>query len=104
MCAYLTRHFVPNTHLAPRMASAGGAYGASRASDTDFRKKWDKEEYAEKARKKDEDERDRMKENEERMRQGMLTLHFAHCSFPNHRQERSLEKRAKMISQSPLSI
>ena len=54
------------------MASAGGAYGASRASDTDFRKKWDKEEYAEKAKKKDEEERDRMKENEERMKQGSL--------------------------------
>ena len=50
--------------------STGGAYGASRAQDTDFRKKWDKEEYAEKAKKKDEEERDRMKENEERMKQG----------------------------------
>ena len=46
-----------------------GAYGA-RASDTDFRRKWDKEEYAEKARQKDEEERLRMQENEERMKQG----------------------------------
>jgi U4/U6.U5 tri-snRNP component SNU23 len=51
------------------MADKGGAYG-SKAGDTDFRKKWDKEEYAEKARKKDEEEKDRMKENEERMKQG----------------------------------
>lgn len=51
-------------------AQGGGAYG-TRASDTDFRKKWDKEEYAEKAKKKDEEERERMKENEERMKQGV---------------------------------
>ncbi|KAF7983329.1 hypothetical protein HWV62_15968 [Athelia sp. TMB] len=51
------------------MADKGGAYG-TKAADTDFRKKWDKEEYAEKARKKDEEEKDRMKENEERMKQG----------------------------------
>ncbi|KIP04107.1 hypothetical protein PHLGIDRAFT_31508 [Phlebiopsis gigantea 11061_1 CR5-6] len=51
------------------MSGQGGAYG-TKASDTDFRKKWDKEEYAEKAKKKDEEERDRMKENEERMKQG----------------------------------
>ncbi|KAF7321804.1 Zinc finger matrin-type protein 2-like [Mycena kentingensis (nom. inval.)] len=43
---------------------------ASNAADTDFRKKWDKEEYAERAKKKDEEERERMKDNEERMRQG----------------------------------
>lgn len=46
-----------------------GAYGA-RASDTDFRRKWDKEEYAEKARQKDEEEKLRMQENEERIKQG----------------------------------
>lgn len=49
--------------------SGQGAYG-TKASDTDFRKKWDKEEYAEKAKKKDEEERERMKENEERLKQG----------------------------------
>jgi U4/U6.U5 tri-snRNP component SNU23 len=51
------------------MSGTGGAYGA-KAKDTDFRKKWDKEEYAEKAKKKDEEERERMKENEERTKQG----------------------------------
>ncbi len=43
---------------------------ASKAADTDFRKKWDKEEYAEKAKKKDQEERERMQENEERLKQG----------------------------------
>lgn len=51
------------------MADKQGAYGA-KAADTDFRRKWDKEEYAERAKKKDEEERDRMKENDERMKQG----------------------------------
>ncbi len=46
-----------------------GAY-VTKAADTDFRRKWDKEEYAEKARKKDDEERERMQENEERMKQG----------------------------------
>jgi U4/U6.U5 tri-snRNP component SNU23 len=49
--------------------SKQGAY-ATKAADTDFRRKWDKEEYAEKAKKKDEEERLRMQENEERMKQG----------------------------------
>ena len=53
------------------MAQQGGAYGTP-ASDTSFRKKWDKEEYAEKARQKDEDERLRMQENDERLKQGLL--------------------------------
>ncbi|EJU04062.1 hypothetical protein DACRYDRAFT_48200 [Dacryopinax primogenitus] len=39
-------------------------------SDGSFRKKWDREEYAEKAKVKDEEERERMKENDARMRQG----------------------------------
>lgn len=51
------------------MADKGGAY-ATKASDTDFRKKWDKEEYAERAKRKDIEERERMQENEERMKQG----------------------------------
>ncbi|KIL65924.1 hypothetical protein M378DRAFT_76186 [Amanita muscaria Koide BX008] len=46
------------------------AYGGTKAADTDFRKKWDKEEYAEKAKKKDQEERERMQENEARMKQG----------------------------------
>ena len=53
------------------MSSKEGAYGA-RAGDTDFRKKWDKEEYAEKARQRDQEEKERMQENEERMKQGVL--------------------------------
>ena len=57
------------------MADKGGAYRV-KATDTDFRKKWDKEEYAEKARKKDEEERERMKENEERMKQGACLKHL----------------------------
>ena len=52
------------------MSSKQGAYGA-RAGDTDFRKKWDKEEYAEKAKQRDQEEKERMQENEERMKQGM---------------------------------
>jgi len=51
-----------------------GAY-ATKAADTDFRRKWDKEEYAEKARKKDEEERLRMQENEERLKQGTTSLY-----------------------------
>ena len=51
------------------MSGKQGAYGA-RAQDTDFRKKWDKEEYAEKARQRDQEEKERMQENEERMKQG----------------------------------
>ncbi|KAI0645428.1 hypothetical protein C8Q79DRAFT_964547 [Trametes meyenii] len=51
------------------MSGKQGAYGA-RAQDTDFRKKWDKEEYAEKARKRDEEEKERMRENEELQKQG----------------------------------
>ncbi|TRM69376.1 hypothetical protein BD626DRAFT_473874 [Schizophyllum amplum] len=43
---------------------------ASNAKDTDFRRKWDTEEYAEKARKRDAEEAERAKENEERLKQG----------------------------------
>ena len=58
--------------------SKQGAY-ATKASDTDFRRKWDKEEYAEKARKKDDEERERMQENEERMKQG--TKRVVYCTI-----------------------
>jgi len=51
------------------MADKAGAYG-SKAADTDFRKKRNREEYAEKARKVDQEEKERMQENEERMKQG----------------------------------
>jgi hypothetical protein len=54
------------------MADKGGAY-ANKASDTDFRKKWDKAEYAERAKQKDTEEKERMQENEERMKQGQWT-------------------------------
>jgi len=57
------------------MADKAGAYG-TKAADTDFRKKWDKEEYAERAKKKDQEERERMQENEERMKQGMSITSF----------------------------
>ena len=57
------------------MSNKQGAYGA-RAGDTDFRKKWDKEEYAEKARQRDREEKDRMQENEERMKQGTSNTVF----------------------------
>lgn len=65
--------------------SSGGAYGV-KAKDTDFRKKWDKEEYAERAKKKDEEERERMQENEERLKQGrsilrMDCLPLMHCNY-----------------------
>ncbi|KAH8993246.1 hypothetical protein EDB86DRAFT_2929442 [Lactarius hatsudake] len=51
------------------MGDGQGAY-ATKSADTDFRRKWDKEEYAERAKKKDDEERERMQENEERMKQG----------------------------------
>ena len=50
--------------------SAMSAQGTNKVGDTDFRKKWDKQEYAEKAKKRDLDEKERMQENEERMKQG----------------------------------
>ena len=69
--------------------SSGGAYG-TKASDTDFRKKWDKEEYAERAKKKDEEERERMKENEERMKQGAHRTPTALRTYePTRREEAS---------------
>jgi hypothetical protein len=47
------------------------AYGVNRACDTDFRKKWDKQEYAERAKECDLEKKERMQENEEGTRQGM---------------------------------
>ena len=44
---------------------------ASNAKDTDFRRKWDTAEYAEKAKKRDAEEAERAKENEERLKQGV---------------------------------
>jgi hypothetical protein len=61
---------------------------ASKATDTDFRKKWDKEEYAEKARKHDLEEKERMQENEERLKQGLLAnfISFLLCCSSYSRQ------------------
>ena len=48
------------------MAEKKGAYETT-ATDTNFRRKWDKEEYNEKAKQKDQEERERMQENEVEM-------------------------------------
>ncbi|KLO16963.1 hypothetical protein SCHPADRAFT_887403 [Schizopora paradoxa] len=47
-----------------------GKATASSAQDTNFRRKWDLEEYAEKEKKQDQDEKERMQENDERTKQG----------------------------------
>lgn len=39
-------------------------------SEAGFRRKWDKEEFAQKAKEKDEEEKKRMQENEELMKKG----------------------------------
>jgi hypothetical protein len=87
--------------------SKQGAYG-TRASDTDFRRKWDKEEYAEKARQKDEDEKLRMQENEERIKQGTAGISVCvQMSIDSlgsiGRQARSLSRGRGRTSQSPPS-
>ncbi|CAE7211912.1 unnamed protein product [Rhizoctonia solani] len=51
------------------MSEKVGAYG-NKATDAGFRRKWDTEEYAQKAKEKDEEERKRMQENEELMKKG----------------------------------
>jgi U4/U6.U5 tri-snRNP component SNU23 len=56
------------------MAGDSAAAGVKGVKGVEFRKKWDKEEYAEKAKQRDEDEKDRMKENEERLKQGPSPL------------------------------
>ncbi len=58
---------------------SGGAYGV-KAQDTEFRKKWDKEEYTERAKQKDLEERERMQENEERLKQGTFTARITRIS------------------------
>ena len=72
------------------MGETDGAY-AAKAGDTDFRKKWDKEAYAEKARKRDMEEAERMQENEARLKQGKMTpfqcLHYQ--TDKQHREETS---------------
>ena len=49
---------------------------ASAAKDTSFRRTWDKEEYAERAKQKDADERERMQDNEQRAKQGAVKISF----------------------------
>ncbi|KAG8745723.1 hypothetical protein FRC10_007203 [Ceratobasidium sp. 414] len=53
------------------MSEKVGAYGG-KASEAGFRRKWDKEEYTQKAKEKDEAEKKRMQENEELMKKGTL--------------------------------
>ena len=71
-----------STYSSTAMSEKKGAY-TSTAQDTNFRRKWDKEEYAEKARQKDEEEKQRMQENEERLKQGacFISGHFTHTNF-----------------------
>jgi U4/U6.U5 tri-snRNP component SNU23 len=45
---------------------------APKGTNVQFRREWDKEEYAERAKQKDDAERERMKENGERMKQGIF--------------------------------
>ncbi|KAG9104881.1 hypothetical protein FRC06_006706 [Ceratobasidium sp. 370] len=66
------------------MSEKVGAYG-SKASEAGFRRKWDKEEYTQKAKEKDEAEKKRMQENEELMKKGML--------------KRSLRKRPRKVKE-----
>lgn len=47
-----------------------GKATASSAQDTNFRRKWDLDEYAEKEKKQDQEEKERMQENDERTKQG----------------------------------
>lgn len=79
-----------------------GAYGA-KAADTDFRKKWDKEEYAERAQKKDQEERERMQENEERLKQGQFNTCYAYISSSTSLQGSVLARGRKLIYPSPPS-
>ena len=73
---------ITSSHLTSSSTFMGdgqqGAY-ATKATDTDFRRKWDKEEYAERAKQKDDEERQRMQENEERMKQGAFKPHTANA-------------------------
>ena len=80
---------------------SGGAYGV-KAQDTEFRKKWDKEEYNEKAKLKDQEERERMQENEERLKQGafnkyipMYDLHLCHFGCRKETSERKAGRPSK---------
>lgn len=79
------------------------AYGTNKAGDTDFRKKWDKQEYAEKAKKRDLEEKERMQENEELMRQGMVMPPPFYFTDMRDIQERSQDGLRRTTFQSLLS-
>jgi U4/U6.U5 tri-snRNP component SNU23 len=49
--------------------------GAPKGTNVQFRREWNKEEYAEKAKKKEDEHRELAKENEERIKQGMFRVH-----------------------------
>lgn len=75
--------------IIPGMADKGGAYGA-KANDTEFRKKWDKAEYAERAKQKDEEAYELAKENEERAKQGVFQI-----TYPPGYSDRCRQKAAQ---------
>jgi hypothetical protein len=71
-------------HLIPARA-AYQAILACFQSEASFRRTWDKEEFAQKAREKDREEKERMQENEELMRKGLCsTCPFASVSPVEH--------------------
>lgn len=74
------RQHATHTQTQATMSEKKGAYNTT-ASDTNFRRKWDKEEYTEKARQKDADEKERMQENEQRMKQGKCTISHWRMTF-----------------------
>ena len=85
---------------------------ASNAKDTDFRRKWDTAEYAEKAKKRDAEEAERAKENEERLKQGVciyfliLLAQMDWRLLPNNQEsahERVLRRRTSRNPHSWLS-
>ena len=89
------------------MSEKKGAYSTT-AADTSFRRKWDKDEYAEKARQKDADEKERMQENEQRMKQGgyasSLSTHlYTHYGRMFCIQVRSQEREENWMHPSQLS-
>ena len=77
------------------------AYGTNKAGDTDFRKKWDKQEYTEKAKKRDLEEKERMQENEERMKQGMWIPRTPYFVNVRETQERNQGGLRRTTFQSP---
>jgi hypothetical protein len=65
---HISTHFhskCPTPHTLPRMSGKAGAYGTQGGGDTDFRKTWDREEMAKKARERETKEREEGKERYE---------------------------------------